>query len=247
MTGSLGVITYDTMRSVERLLDGPHLGRDAGLDNAAHRGWVVKTGRGSSASYDLTPTARLELARRRFAGGVYFIEGSGLIKIGVSGNVAKRFAELQCANAAPLTLLGHIPRADSCFEQWLHARYASYRRHGEWFEPSAELLALAKGELPEIIRTYNAQEAAERLGINRKLVYEAADQELLQCALRNGRGVRFVAFDVDAIATALAQRLAESAVDRAEHALRRAFEDAQLAVRSLRPKQAEGGTMRQSP
>jgi hypothetical protein len=66
---------------------------------------------------------------------VYFMRRERLIKIGTTTNVRRRAAEL---NATVLA---------RCFgsyseEAQLHAKFASLRRHGEWFEPGPELMKL---------------------------------------------------------------------------------------------------------
>jgi len=73
---------------------------------------------------------------------VYFIRAdtTGLIKIGVTHNPRKRLTALNTASPDGLTALGLI-KGDRVQEQALHLRFAHYRKHGEWFEPGAELIA----------------------------------------------------------------------------------------------------------
>jgi hypothetical protein len=202
----LGALTEATAREVAHLLDAPRLGHSQGLDNAAARGWVVKEGNGVHASYDLTAAGRRAMATLAFAHGVYFVEGMGLIKIGIATNVICRFAELQRGNAAPLTLLGYVPRANQAVERWLHARYAARRHHGEWFEPNDELRALAEGKRSDILRRYNPEQVAGQLAIPLPLLYRKARRALAACDLSNPEtGERYAAIDVDAVADALAR------------------------------------------
>lgn len=71
---------------------------------------------------------------------VYFVQGElGRIKIGFSSNVESRLRDLQCSSAVPLRLLASIPGGPAV-EAELHARFASARVHGEWFEPTEDLL-----------------------------------------------------------------------------------------------------------
>lgn len=72
---------------------------------------------------------------------VYFIQGeaTGLIKIGYSRNLLTRFSQLQTASADTLRLLARL-RGNQDRERELHARFAPWRKHGEWFEPAKPLL-----------------------------------------------------------------------------------------------------------
>lgn len=72
---------------------------------------------------------------------VYFIqsESTGLIKIGRALNVLSRFTQLQTGSADILRLLGCM-QAPPDLELELHAQFAAWRRHGEWFEPAKPLL-----------------------------------------------------------------------------------------------------------
>jgi len=74
---------------------------------------------------------------------VYFVRqanDAGLIKIGYTDDSIKsRLSTLQTASPEPLTLLCAVPGSRD-EETALHARFAPYRRRGEWFEPSSELL-----------------------------------------------------------------------------------------------------------
>jgi hypothetical protein len=74
---------------------------------------------------------------------VYFVQAgpAGLIKIGVSADVERRLAGLRTHSPVPLSLLGVWPSAGKSGEQQLHARFAAHRLHGEWFQPSPDLLA----------------------------------------------------------------------------------------------------------
>jgi hypothetical protein len=71
---------------------------------------------------------------------VYFIEAAGLVKIGYTQDLRMRMAGLQTGSPARLTLLATIP-GDKSKEAELHIRFASDRKHGEWFEFSAAIKA----------------------------------------------------------------------------------------------------------
>lgn len=76
---------------------------------------------------------------------VYFIRAQtlGLIKIGSTVDLGHRLVCLQTGSPDKLELIGAIC-ADDAFkiEERLHREFADVRTHGEWFQPSAELLAL---------------------------------------------------------------------------------------------------------
>lgn len=70
---------------------------------------------------------------------VYFFQRSDkAIKIGTSTSPTQRLATLQTASG-PLEVLAMIP-GDRNAERRLHRKFAEWRIHGEWFEPSEELL-----------------------------------------------------------------------------------------------------------
>lgn len=91
----------------------------------------------------LDRTGRRSTLRDR--GNVYYIrsEDSGRVKIGWSSNVPARLKSLQRASASRLTLLYSEPGTGRD-EANLHERFRAHRVHGEWFEPSADLLAHIK-------------------------------------------------------------------------------------------------------
>lgn len=78
---------------------------------------------------------------------VYFIRGeiTGLIKIGfTTGDPQKRLRSLQCGSPDILKLIAVKP-GEHLDEVKLHQRFATWRRFGEWFYPSAELLEYIEG------------------------------------------------------------------------------------------------------
>lgn len=74
---------------------------------------------------------------------VYFVQpvDGGPIKIGIAANVASRLSGLQTGSPVELRVLGIIPGVRPSREAELHERFASTRKHGEWFEPTPELMA----------------------------------------------------------------------------------------------------------
>lgn len=73
---------------------------------------------------------------------VYFAQvATGHIKIGTTTNVAHRLAALQHAHAEPVLMLAIMPGGHA-HEALLHQIFDRDRDSGEWFSPSAELMAL---------------------------------------------------------------------------------------------------------
>lgn len=72
---------------------------------------------------------------------VYFIQCqvTRLIKIGIAGNVAKRFRKLQTQSPTDLALLKTMT-GGRALEAELHAMFAEHRHHGEWFSPHDDLM-----------------------------------------------------------------------------------------------------------
>jgi hypothetical protein len=71
---------------------------------------------------------------------VYFMEnvGSGLIKIGISGDVKKRKRALEQAVGQRLTILAEVPGGRE-LERVLHQSFSDLRQMGEWFTDSPRL------------------------------------------------------------------------------------------------------------
>lgn len=72
---------------------------------------------------------------------VYFIApiGGGAVKIGVTQDLRRRFAAIQGCSPLPLDIISLAPGGRE-LESHLHTMFAGARLHGEWFEPSPELL-----------------------------------------------------------------------------------------------------------
>jgi hypothetical protein len=89
-----------------------------------------------------SPWGRPMLPVKPRCGVVYFIgcEGSTAIKIGVSESADVRMKDLQCGSPVRLVLLATV-LGGLKEERAYHARFASSRLHGEWFERTPELLA----------------------------------------------------------------------------------------------------------
>jgi hypothetical protein len=76
---------------------------------------------------------------------IYFVQvgEDGPIKIGRAHSPRSRLASLQTASPVPLRLLGQFD-GNARDERHLHRLFAHVRLRGEWFEPSAALLAVIK-------------------------------------------------------------------------------------------------------
>lgn len=98
-----------------------------------------------AADYRRRRAAQPMPARRRDR-LVYFIAASarGLIKIGSAVDPAARLRTLSTGSPDRLHLLATIPGGEKR-ERELHARFAADRVRGEWFRPSANLLAVMGG------------------------------------------------------------------------------------------------------
>lgn len=90
------------------------------------------------ASLREEPPPRSELPDTR---SVYFIEGGGLIKIGVAGSPSARLDQIQHMSPVPLRLVAEIPGVGQAAETALHRALAASRSHGEWFRPDAAVMA----------------------------------------------------------------------------------------------------------
>ncbi len=90
--------------------------------------------------------------RSECQGYVYFIQAipDGPIKIGWCGASLKlRMATLRTTSPVPLDFLGVIRCYTRQMEYDYHVRFGAARLHGEWFEPTAELLDyIAKNTYP---------------------------------------------------------------------------------------------------
>ncbi len=77
-----------------------------------------------------------------YGGRVYFIQHAtgGLIKIGVSVTPRLRLKGLNAQTHDPRYRILKTERGGNNRESMLHDRFAHLRRHGEWFEPAADLL-----------------------------------------------------------------------------------------------------------
>lgn len=79
---------------------------------------------------------------------VYFIEGAGLIKIGLTSKdtadaVLTRRSALQIGSPVPLTLVAWVTGGVG-LEQWLHQELSEWHVRGEWFRSEGGVLELMR-------------------------------------------------------------------------------------------------------
>lgn len=87
---------------------------------------------------------KLRAIRERQKGQVYFVQRpDGLIKIGFTANLPKRFRELQLTEHPDVVLIGSV-KANRRYEKRIHKMFGFCRSHREWFRP-VYLLALYIG------------------------------------------------------------------------------------------------------
>lgn len=82
---------------------------------------------------------------------VYFFqsESTGLIKIGTSGNYEQRKRSLELSQGCKIRNLGII-KGDSTLERDLHFKFINFRKIGEWFDSSEDILLYIKNNCEEI-------------------------------------------------------------------------------------------------
>lgn len=97
---------------------------------------------------------------------LYFIlnPALGIIKIGIAGDVDDRRRTLQHACGVELEVLAVLPKGEQ-YEKPLHMTFMPSRLHGEWFNPTAELLALI--DTPERVPAF-LKEMAPRIEQNER-------------------------------------------------------------------------------
>lgn len=72
---------------------------------------------------------------------VYFVQSrlGGPIKIGLTTQLNQRLKQLQNESPIPLDIVGAL-HGDEQVESAIHERFRKLQLHGEWFEPSKELV-----------------------------------------------------------------------------------------------------------
>lgn len=106
---------------------------------------------------------------------VYFMQGAGLVKIGVANDVGKRMRDLQCGSPILLSLIGFMV-GDERHEKDLHVKFAHLRQHGEWFLLNDEITSFIEsncdlGDEP----IYVTLERLTDLDVEAKLLIESGN------------------------------------------------------------------------
>ncbi len=107
---------------------------------------------------------------------VYFIQqgADGPVKIGIAANPEKRLRQLQSGNPDRLYVRAIVRTAEpDRLEKDLHGRFGQHRMGGEWFHPTADLMAYMDehGESQE--------QLAEAARVQRELEEAAGHREAL--------------------------------------------------------------------
>lgn len=130
------------------------IGKHAYIEKAAWRNfvWGVPWRQSASLKLDtLSEALLLSRSARRSndgAGYIYFVDAGDLTKIGFSASHPReRVKKLQTASPQTLVLWG-FARGEFDLEFALHRKLKALRRHGEWFELSAN----DREQLKKVIR-----------------------------------------------------------------------------------------------
>jgi hypothetical protein len=85
----------------------------------------------------------LKLKNQKGNGCIYFIqaEKGGLVKVGYTEDLYKRFRIIQAHSPLKMRIIGKI-KGSKATEEEIHSKFARDRKHGEWFEPSKRLMKL---------------------------------------------------------------------------------------------------------
>ena len=130
-------IKHDTIiRATKRLVDNgviiaSHLNIVTNTIGATPaKGWEYN----SEDDYNKTITALQFVASRNKADKIYLIKGAGLLKIGVTHDMDKRFKGITTMSPVPL-VLHYSKKVTNArkLEKALHLKYKEFNSHGEWF------------------------------------------------------------------------------------------------------------------
>lgn len=89
---------------------------------------------------------------------VYFVEGAGLVKIGVTGSIEDRMRAMVPNSPVPLALV-KTTWGDRETERILHEHFAEFRVRGEWFD----LPTGWEREVDEVVSRLIARRVEDRL------------------------------------------------------------------------------------
>jgi hypothetical protein len=160
--------------------------------------------------------------------GLYFIYNpyTGLVKIGISNNVQARIASLERAAGVRLELLSFVDDA-AAFELELHDAFYASRAVGEWFEPTEELLLLARCGSPTTIFAFvegKRPEITARIQERERLAEEA---RLTRARERTQLKRELAAKERQRVERALKRK--ERAAQKAEEEREKAFREVERA------------------
>lgn len=124
---------------VDAPLCKPHLSKAYRIYRESYL-WMLDNAADHAMSAALERTGRPRLKRQRMTDGlVYFVRFGGLVKIGWTGNLKKRMAEVPNEE-----ILGTVPGTMED-EKRCHVAFAHLRVKGEWFRPEPDLLEFIAG------------------------------------------------------------------------------------------------------
>jgi hypothetical protein len=112
-------------------------------------------------------------------GKVYFIQGkdSGIIKIGYTSKptVDDRFRAIQSCSPEVLHVLYYLD-GNYSLESYLHRVFSEERLHGEWFSPSAALLAFVSDLAHDNVDHNKLRETADNIsGVGTTLIKQYSE------------------------------------------------------------------------
>jgi excisionase family DNA binding protein len=134
----VSVSTIDRLRAVG-IIETHHVGS---------RVMVARTSLTAIAQPIPKPKTRADRMRERNVGTpsaragtlIYFIEGAGKVKIGITQKVRRRLEEVQAMSPVEVRVV-HVVPGTAVDENDLHRRFKEYWSHGEWFHKRGSLKA----------------------------------------------------------------------------------------------------------
>ena len=114
---------------------------------------------------------------------IYFIQGetTGLIKIGkTNGGVEERMTNLQTGSPDFLRIIG-VTFEPYSNEYGLHCLFSQYRKHGEWFMPSEEIIEyIEKNCFKNVQTAYSAYYEIKNSSITYEVAIKMDESKLLE-------------------------------------------------------------------
>ena len=80
----------------------------------------------------------------------FYAEEVDRIKIGATGNIAKRLKGISGQSACEVRLLGYV-HSNQHSEYEVHQMFDQYKHHGEWFEASPEIWEYIEREFLAVV------------------------------------------------------------------------------------------------